>query len=43
MQRLKVWENKKMVFGGVVVSKSLLPDQNCIHIRKEKVKLWNEV
>jgi hypothetical protein len=27
--------------GGI--SKSLLPDRNCIHIRKEKVQLWNEV
>lgn len=32
-----------MLSRWVAVSKSLLSDRNYIHIRKEKVQLWNEV
>ena len=43
MEKEKVKNIIYAFWRGGGISKSLLPDRNCIHIRKYKVQLWNEV
>jgi hypothetical protein len=43
MEKEKVKNIIYAFWRGGGISKSLLPDRNCIHIRKDKVQLWNEV
>ena len=43
MEKEKVKNIIYAFWRGGGISKSLLPDRNCIHITKDKVQLWNEV
>jgi hypothetical protein len=43
MEKEKVKNIIYAFWRGDGISKSLLTDRNCIHIRKDKVQLWNEV